>query len=301
MQRILLTGASGQIGQALRRQLTPWLSAADQLYCPTRAEFDLSHPRQMQTWLDRYQPTLIINAAAYTAVDQAEQERTLANQINHLAVQQLADWAALNHARLLHYSTDYVFDGNRPLDTAYLETDPTAPLNVYGQTKQAGEQAILQAGCRAWILRTSWVYADQGRNFINTILQLAQQRESLSIVSDQIGAPNHAERIADYTLSILTECAVDLPTGIYHLSASGQTSWYGLAQYVLQIAERAESLRCGVAGLKAITSADYPTAAQRPHNSQLCTQNIQQYIQLDLPHWSVDVEQMLKRRYERSN
>lgn len=301
MQRILLTGASGQMGRALQQRLAREFAHIDQLYCPTRADFDLTDLVQMQTWLDRYQPTLIINAAAYTAVDQAERDIAQADQINHLAVKQLADWAAAHDAHLLHYSSDYVFDGTRPLDTAYIETDPTAPRNVYGQTKQAGEQAIMQAGCRAWILRTSWVYADHGRNFINTILQLAQQRESLSVVSDQIGAPNYAERIADYTVSILTECAADLPTGIYHLSASGQTSWYGLAQYVLQMAERAEALRCGAAGLQAITSADYPTAAQRPHNSQLCTQKIQHYIQLDLPHWSVDVEQMLKRRYERSN
>lgn len=301
MQRILLTGASGQIGRALKQCLTRELADTDQLYCPTRVDFDLTHAAQMQTWLDRYQPTLIINTAAYTAVDHAERDIAQADQINHLAVKQLAEWAAAHDARLLHYSTDYVFDGTRSLDTAYLETDPTAPRNVYGQTKQAGEQAILQAGGRAWILRTSWVYADHGRNFINTILQLAQQRESLSVVSDQIGAPNHAQRIAQHTLSILTECHAELPTGVYHLSASGQTSWYGLAQYVLQRAERAESLRCGVAGLQAIASADYPTAAQRPLNSQLCTQKIQQYVALDLPHWSQDVEQMLKRRYQRSS
>jgi len=302
MQRILLTGASGQIGQALRRQLTPWLSVADQLYCPTRAEFDLSHPIQMQTWLDQHQPTLIINAAAYTAVDQAEQEPTLANQINHVAVKQLANWAAAHHARLLHYSTDYVFDGTRPMDTAYPETDATAPVNVYGQTKLAAEQAIVQAGGDAFILRTCWVYADQGRNFINTILQLARQRDGLSVVADQIGAPNHAERIAQNTVSILSTWWAEAPTParvrLYHLSVAGQTSWYGIAQRVLKIAAAYEPLRCGVAQLKPIASVDYPTAARRPLNSRLATEQIRQQFVVDLPDWSVDLEQMLNRRYQ---
>lgn len=299
MQRIVLIGASGQIGQALKRQWSHRLSGHDHLYCPRRAEVDLTNPVQLQAWLDRYQPTVIINAAAYTAVDQAEHEHALVDHINHLAVKQLAHWAAIHHARLLHYSTDYVFDGSRPIHTAYTETDLPCPINQYGRSKYAAEQAIVSAGCRALILRTSWVYAEQGRNFVNTILQLARQREGLSVVDDQIGVPNHATRIAQNTLSILDDWLaqpVPAQAQIYHLSAAGHTSWYGVAQRVLTLAAHHESLRCTVDQLQPITTLDYPTPARRPRNSRLATDQIRQHFAVELPDWSVDLEQMLRQR-----
>jgi dTDP-4-dehydrorhamnose reductase len=291
MQRILLTGATGQIGRALHQQMVGiWSDAV--WYCPTRIQLDLSCRLQIQTVLDQFAPTLIINAAAYTAVDQAETERASVLAINTIAPTVMAQWAAQHHAMLVQYSTDYVFDGQLPYDQAYLETHLTQPINYYGYCKQQAEQAILASGCLALILRTSWVYADMGHNFIQTILRLARERNTLSIVDDQIGTPNDAQRIAYWTMCLLQQDSI--PTGIYHVSAIGQTSWYGLAHYVLDIAQQYERWSCV---LTPIPSIAYPTPARRPHNSRLDTHKLQTQLAVDLPHWSVDVAQMLTRYY----
>ena len=257
--KILLTGASGQVGYELQRSL----QALGQVVAPDRSRMDLADLNQVRAVVRALRPGLIVNAAAYTAVDQAESEPALAHRINAEAPAVMAAEARLLGAAMVHYSTDYVFDGTR--QGAYIETDTTNPINVYGASKLAGEQAIAAAGIAHLILRTSWVYGMRGKNFLQTMLRLGAERDELRVVADQFGAPTWSRTIADSTAVLLAQAKGssawwDQNSGIYHLSCQGQTSWHGFTEAIVAKA----GLACRVTP---IGSADYPTLAQRPANS----------------------------------
>ncbi len=291
--RILLLGADGQVGWELRRALLP----LGEVLPKARAQADLANLDGLRALLEKEQPDFIINAAAYTAVDKAETEPELARRVNADAPQVLAEYAAAHGAWLVHYSTDYVFDGTKP--EPYTESDAPNPQSVYGQTKRAGEEAIAASGCRHFILRTSWVYAARGHNFAKTMLRLAAERDSLRVVADQIGAPTSAELIADCTalmlLRLRTDAALaDQSSGIYHLTAQGSTSWHGYAQFVIAAARvRDMVLRCTPDAVQTITTADYPLPAPRPANSRLDCGKLQTTFDLVLPPWQTQVQRMI--------
>ena len=308
-RRILLLGCGGQVGWELQRALQPLgeLMACDRAGVQARPaatpDVDLADPDQLQALLEQVQPQLIVNAAAYTGVDSAERESEQAQRINAHAPQVLARWAQAHQAWLVHYSTDYVYDGSG--DQPRREDAPTHPLNVYGRTKLAGDQAIAASGCAHLLLRTSWVYGIRGGNFARTILQLAQSRESLQVIDDQIGAPTAAELLADITAQVLAQLtlgpqaalaasAAHPDSGIYHVAAAGSTSWHGYARHLIERA-RAQglALRLGPNGLRPIASADYPSAATRPLNSRLSTHKLQQRFGLRLPAWELGVDRWL--------
>ena len=291
--RILLLGADGQVGWELRRALLP---LGDVLPL-TRAQVDLSNLAALRHRLEREQPDVIVNAAAYTAVDKAEAEPDAAQRINAEAPQVLAEYAARHNTWLVHYSTDYVFDGTKPVP--YTETDVPNPQSAYGRSKLAGEQAIAHCGCRHLILRTSWVYAARGGNFAKTMLKLAAQRESLRVIADQFGAPTSAELIADVTALALHRLHTDPALaeragGLYHLTAQGSTTWHGYAQYVIaQAHARGLPLRCTADQIQAITTADYPLPAPRPANSRLDASKLQTTFGLHLPPWHTQVQRLI--------
>lgn len=287
--KILLFGKDGQIGSELRRTLPPF----GEIVALGKDEADFTNLAGLRDLVSAHAPDIIVNAAAYTAVDLAESDPVSAFKINAEAVEVLARYARFNGSLLVHYSTDYVFDGKK--SGAYAELDATNPLSVYGQSKLAGELAVQQGGCHALTFRTSWVFSAHGKNFINTILRLAKERESINVVSDQIGAPTSAELLADVTaLAIATFHADALPEGLYHLTASGSTSWYGLACYVVQQARaNGAQLKLDESGIRAISSANYPTAAQRPRNSRLDCRALSEKLGIALPHWRVHVDRML--------
>jgi dTDP-4-dehydrorhamnose reductase len=241
----------------------------------------------------RVQPRLIVNAAAHTAVDKAESEPDLARAINATAPGVLAREAAALGALLVHYSTDYVFDGSGSAPRS--EDAPTGPLSVYGRTKLEGEELIRASGCRHLILRTSWVYAARGGNFARTMLRLAAERESLNVISDQVGAPTGAELLADVTAhavrQVLAEPAL---AGSYHCVAGGESNWFDYARFVIEWARaHGEPIRVAPDAIHPIPTSAYPTPATRPLNSRLCTDKLQQAFGLTLPHWQVGVERML--------
>ncbi|WP_079418501.1 dTDP-4-dehydrorhamnose reductase [Thiomonas intermedia] len=291
--RLLLLGADGQVGWELRRALLPLGTVLPM----TRAQADLSDLTGLKALLDRERPDVVVNAAAYTAVDRAESEPELAQRLNADAPQMLADYAAQNGAWLLHYSTDYVFDGAQP--APYTEADTPNPQSVYGRSKLAGEQAIAASGCRHLILRTSWVYAARGANFAKTMLRLAAERDSLRVVADQVGAPTSAELIADVSALILHRLQSDAAlaqraSGLYHLTAQGSTSWHGYAQYVIaQAIARGLPLRCAPEAVQPIATTDYPLPAPRPANSRLDCTRLQTAFGLTLPPWSIQVQRLI--------
>ncbi len=292
--RILLLGSRGQVGWELQRALAPLgeLTALDRRGTgPWQA--DLSQPERLAPMLDALAPQLIVNAAAHTAVDRAESEPGLAHAINAAAPGELARWAAAHDATLVHYSSDYVFDGSG--HTARSEDAPTGPLSVYGRSKLAGEEAIRASGCRHLILRTSWVYAARGGNFARTMLRLAAERDELRVIADQVGAPTGAELLADVTAHALRALAVD-PTlaGTYHCAAAGETSWHGYACHVIEWARaHGHPVKVAPDAIRAIPTADYPTAAARPLNSRLDTSRLQRAFGLRMPPWQQGVERML--------
>jgi len=270
---ILLTGADGQVGFELKRLL----SASGEVVATDRTALDLSDPDAIVAVVRKVKPALIVNGAAYTAVDRAETEPDLARAINARAPRILAEEAKRSSAVLVHYSTDYVFDGKRT--TRYPEDAPTAPLNVYGATKLEGEQAIAATGARAIVLRTSWVYGLRGKNFLLTMRRLAAERDVLSVVSDQIGVPNWSRTVADATGRIV---AAGLPalaerSGLYHLSCTGQASWYEFARAIFGDGPTPR--------INAITTADYPTPARRPAYGVLATSRFESTFGFALPHW----------------
>jgi len=250
--RILLTGAGGQVGWELKSTL----AALGEVKAFDRAQLDLADTPRLIAAVRAMQPDAIVNAAAYTAVDKAETEREAAFAVNATAPRVLAQEARRAGALLVHYSTDYVFDGGKA--TPYVEDDPTGPVSVYGESKLAGEQAIAASGCRHLVLRTSWVYGPRGRNFLLTMLRLAKERPELRVVDDQVGAPTSSLEIARATATLLAKGAL----GLYHLTATGETSWCGFARAILK--------RVGMATpVVAIRTEDYPTPARRPRNSRL--------------------------------
>ena len=288
--KVLLLGKDGQLGRALQRRL----AGQGEVVALGRAEADLAVPGLPAGIVARHQPEVIVNAAAYTAVDRAESEPESAARVNAAAVDELAAAAAACGAWLIHYSTDYVFDGKKP--GPYLETDPTQPLSVYGQSKRAGEVAIAASGCRHLVFRTSWVHAPGHANFIATILRLAAERDSLAVVDDQVGAPTGARLIAEVTAAAIAFLAEKPPpSGIYHLAAAGETSWYGYARFIVAEARAAGArLRLAPEAIAAIASADYPQAARRPANSRLDTTSLRSTFGLDLPDWRDDVRETVR-------
>lgn len=292
--KLLLLGKNGQVGWELQRALAPLgeIVALDR-HGYDGLHGDLSQPEALRETVRRLQPDVIVNAAAYTAVDQAESEHALARTLNAAAPAALAQEAAATGAWLVHYSTDYVFDGSGNL--ARDEKAPTAPLSVYGQTKLEGEQAIADSGCKHLIFRTSWVYAARGGNFAKTMLRLAGERDQLRVVADQVGAPTGADLIADVTAHAL-RVALRNPNagGLYHLAASGETSWHGYACHVIEWARaREHAIKVAADAVLAIPSNDYPTPARRPLNSRLRTEKLQEAFGLSLPAWHSGVDRML--------
>jgi dTDP-4-dehydrorhamnose reductase len=291
--RILLLGKNGQVGWELQRSLAPLgeLIALDRHstdYCG-----DLSQPDAIAQTVKTLKPTVIVNAAAYTAVDKAETETELAYTINAKAPEALAQAAKQTGAWLVHYSTDYVFNGSG--NQAWQETDAVAPLSVYGQSKLAGEQAIQAAEGLHLIFRTSWVYAARGNNFAKTMLRLAKERDQLSVINDQIGAPTGAELLADVTAHAIRS-GLKQPelSGLYHLAAAGETSWYNYARYVLDYArQRGIELKTAENAISPIPTSAYPTPAQRPLNSRLNIEKLQNQFDLKIPDWQLGVERML--------
>lgn len=292
--KILLLGKNGQVGWELQRALAPLgeLTAldrqADDGLCG-----DLTNLDGLAATVRAVQPQVIVNAAAYTAVDKAEGEPELAQRINAEAPAALAREAAALGALLVHYSTDYVFDGSG--SAPWAEDAPTGPLGVYGATKLAGEQAIAQTGCPHLILRTSWVYAARGGNFARTMLRLAQERERLTVIDDQWGAPTGAELIADVTAHAVAQTRQQTAkAGIYHLTAAGETTWFSYAKYVLALAGQAQkAIKIKATELLPIPTSAYPTPARRPHNSRLDTRKLQTRFGLALPPWQHGVRRML--------
>jgi len=296
--KLLLLGRNGQVGWELQRSLAPLgeLIALDrqgdaggQGLCG-----DLSRLDELAQTVRALRPDVIVNAAAHTAVDKAESEPDQARLLNALAPQVLAREAAQTGALLVHYSTDYVFDGSG--SAARTETDATAPLSVYGSSKLEGEQLIQASGCRHLIFRTSWVYAARGGNFAKTMLRLAQEREALSVIDDQWGAPTGADLIADVTAHAIRQLQRQPgDQGLYHLVAGGETTWHAYASHVIARArELAPDRPWKVQRIAAVPTSAFPTPAQRPHNSRLNTDRLQQTFGLRLPHWQAGVDRMLQ-------
>lgn len=285
--KILIAGHTGQVARELQRAL-----AQHELVSLGRADFDLAQPQKLGEIILRERPALVINAAAYTAVDQAEQERELAFTINAEAPGAMADACFELDIPLIHYSTDYVFDGSKV--TPYREADTPRPLGVYGASKVAGEQALRISGCDHLILRTSWVYSQHGRNFLLTMQRLLQEREQLKVVDDQIGAPTWAGSIASATAELIDKWQQGRQRwGTFHLTCQGQTSWFGFANAIAERL-RAQGKRC--AELLPIPSSDYPTPARRPLNSRLDGERLEQEWQIILPHWEQALDTCLARQ-----
>lgn len=289
--KLLILGRGGQVGWELQRALAPLgeviaLDFDSIDYCG-----DFSKPEAVAEAVRTLRPDVIVNSAAHTAVDKAESEADFARLLNAITPGAVAQVAKETGALLVHYSTDYVFDGSG--ETARDESAPTAPLSVYGQTKLEGEQLVQQSGCKHLIFRTSWVYASRGNNFAKIMLRLGAEREKLTIINDQIGAPTGADLLADVTAHAIRQ-ALNNPAlcGLYHLVASGETSWFDYAQFVFEQARKA-GRELKVSEVLPIPTTEYPTPAQRPLNSRLDTSKLQQAFGLTLPHWQKGVARML--------
>jgi len=289
--KILLTGKDGQVGFALHKKL----ASLGEVIATNRDMLDLSDPEAIRAFIDKTQPNIIINPAAYTKVDQAQNEPELAFKINAVAPQVLADKASELHIPIIHFSTDYVFDGLK--DGPYLETDEANPQSVYSQTKWQGEEVVRKTK-KHIILRTSWVFSSHGQNFLKTILKLIQEKTSLNVVSDQIGSPTSSEALADVTYKIVKAIFNDpnfKDFGTYHMTLDDETNWYRYACFITD-----EATRLGLPTLmtskdiKPISSDSYPTLAKRPMNSRLDTTKIKKTFMLELPHWEVEVKRILK-------
>lgn len=279
MKRILLTGKNGQVGWELGRALAP----LGEVFAFDRGDLDLADPDRIRTLVRATRPDIIVNAAAYTAVDKAESEPPVAMAINAIAPGVLAEEARRLGALLVHYSTDYVFDGSKPIP--YVEDDVPNPINVYGHSKLAGEQAIAAVGARHLILRTSWVYGLRGHNFLRTIERLAAERDELRIVSDQIGTPTWSRMIAGMTALLLSRG--NPLEGLYHCAAGGETSWCGFAQAIVA---KLEERQAKAPRVSPIPTAAYPLPAPRPANSRLDCGRLAQETGLRIPDWQVALD-----------
>jgi dTDP-4-dehydrorhamnose reductase len=294
-RRLLLLGKNGQVGWELQRSLAP----LGEVRALDRAQAPLTDLEGLREQVRRFQPHVVVNAAAYTAVDRAEAEPELAHTINALAPEALAQAAQEVGAWMVHYSTDYVFNGSG--SQPWQETDATGPLNVYGRTKLEGEQRMAAACARHVVLRTSWVYAARGGNFVRTMLRLAQEREQLQVVNDQHGAPTGAELIADTTAHIVRQLlgtahdhGARHMQGIFHLAAAGETTWHGYASHAIAQARALRpDLPWRVQAVAPVPSSAFATAAQRPLNSRLNTTRLQDTFGLHLPHWQAGVDRLL--------
>ncbi|TAA28752.1 dTDP-4-dehydrorhamnose reductase [Pseudoxanthomonas winnipegensis] len=290
----LLLGANGQVGRELRRALAP----LGEVVCTTRsgtledgaacevADFD--RPESLSALLDRTAPTVVVNAAAYTAVDKAEEDRDAAFRANAESPGALARWCAAHGVPLVHYSTDYVFDGRGT--APYAVDAPTAPLGVYGASKLAGEEAVRAAGGQHLIIRTAWVYASHGRNFLLTMLRVGAQRDELRVVADQIGTPTSAALIADVTAQVLRQGTK--ASGTWHLTAAGQASWHGFAEAIFARAVAA-GLLARAPRVVAISTSEYPTPARRPAYSCLDTTTMRHDFGVDLPSWETALDRVI--------
>jgi dTDP-4-dehydrorhamnose reductase len=298
--KILLFGKGGQVGWELQRSLAPLGEVIALDSNSTQMCGDFANLEGIAATVRTVSPDVIVNAAAHTAVDKAESEPELVHTINALAPGVLAEEAKRTNALLVHYSTDYVFDGSG--DKPWVESDVTAPLNVYGATKLEGEQLIQQSGCKHLIFRTSWVYGARGGNFAKTMLRLAAERDNLTVIEDQIGAPTGADLLADVTAHAIraTNQRPEL-CGLYHLVAGSETSWHGYASFVLDFARRAGvSLKVAPGAIKAVPASEFRTAAKRPLNSRLDCSKLKKTFDLKLPHWQIGVERMLTEILENS-
>lgn len=295
--KILLTGKNGQLGFELQRSLAP----LGDIYAVDVEDCNLADPDALRALVRGVRPDLIVNPAAYTGVDRAESEPELARAINAVAPGILGEEAKKLDAWVIHYSTDYVFDGTK--QGAYVETDATHPRSVYGATKRDGEIALQQSGCRSLILRTSWVVGAHGGNFAKTMLRLAAERESLNVVNDQFGAPTSAALLADVTAQLVGRAKRDgldgFPFGLYHLVAGGETNWHAYAQFVIDHAiSKGRSMKLTPGAVKAIGTSDYPTPARRPANSRLDTSLFRSTFGLELPDWRSGVTHVLEEILE---
>jgi dTDP-4-dehydrorhamnose reductase len=294
MSDVLVLGANGQVGHELPRAL----ARLGSVLALGRSAADLADPESLRAVVRAHRPRVIVNAAAYTAVDRAEREPDLAASINAVAPGVLAEEAEALGAMLVQYSTDYVFSGRKPLDAAYEEDDATGPLSTYGRTKLEGERAA-RACRRHLVLRTSWVAGTHGTNFARTMMRLAAERDALRVVADQHGAPTTAELIAERTAEVLHEMrdapAGDERWGTYHLVASGQTTWHGYARRVVARGHAAGmALKCRPEDVQAITTAEYPTPAARPANSRLDTAKLRRtFPGVSLPPWEAGVDRLV--------
>jgi dTDP-4-dehydrorhamnose reductase len=290
---ILLFGKDGQVGFELQRALAP-LGA---LAAFSRQEADLADPEGVARLIGERRPEIVVNAAAYTAVDKAEEDEAAARTVNRDAVAAMAEACRATGTLLVHYSTDYVFDGTK--DGRYTEDDATNPLGVYGRTKLEGEEAVRASGADHLIFRASWVYGRRGRNFAATMLRLAREREELRVVADQIGAPTSAELIADVTALCLARRGAGTG-GTYHLAAGGETSWHGYARHVLATArDRGAGLKAGPDAVLPIATAEFPTPARRPANSRLDTGRLERDFSLAMPDWRHHLDRVLGEWLER--
>ena len=283
-QRILLTGSTGQVGWELARTLSP----LGEVLTPGRDEFDLARPESLREKIRDWSPDLIVNPAAYTAVDQAETEHDLVFKINADAPGVLAEESERLNIPLIHYSTDYIFDGKK--DGAYSEDDEPNPLNVYGESKLKGELAVRSVAKKNIILRTSWVYGVRGKNFLNTMLKLFQEQEELTVVVDQIGAPTWSRMIAEATAIIVGQLKVEQDDrwGLYHLTASGETSWHGFAEAIYELYRTDNQVKIGK-----VYSDQYTTESIRPMNSRLNSKKILAAFGVSLPDWDRSLRQCL--------
>jgi dTDP-4-dehydrorhamnose reductase len=294
MMRILLLGKNGQVGWELQRSLAPLgeVRALDR-----NNGGDLTDLSEIQQQILDYRPNVVVNAAAYTAVDKAESEQDTADLVNHKAVEIIAETCQSIDALLVHYSTDYVFsgEGNQP----WSETDGVQPVNEYGQSKLKGEQAIAASGCQHLIFRTSWVYAAKGNNFAKTMLKLATTRTELNVINDQFGAPTGAELIADVTAQAIPSTLSDSSkSGVYHLVASGETTWCDYAKHVFEVAKQ-NSFELQANTVNGIPTSQYPTPAKRPFNSRLDCSKLEKSFDLSMPDWKSGVDRMLAEILQR--
>lgn len=301
---IFITGGNGQVGFELQRQFALF----GNVLAPTRQELDLANAQAVDGYLVEHKPGLILNAAAYTAVDKAESEPNQAKRLNAELPAQLANYAAKHNIVLVHYSSDYVYPGNG--ETPWQEDSPTGPLSVYGQTKLEGDVSIAQSGAEHLIFRTSWVYAARGNNFMKTMLRLGHERASLSIVKDQIGAPTSARLIAQITALAFTPYSSPSPThhspptlridqGIYHLAPRGNTSWHGFASEIFgQAATLGEALTISLDNVSGIPTSAYPTPAQRPLNSRLALGKLEGALGVTMPTWQSQLSLTLNEQLD---
>ena len=291
--KVLLLGANGQVGWELARALAP----LGEVVATTRAQLDLTSEPDIRNAVRAVQPTWVVNAAAYTAVDAAESEPHAARWLNAEVPRILAEEAVRAGAWMVHYSTDYVFDGTK--SGLYIETDKAGPKSVYGKTKWLGEAAVRNNAPKHVILRTSWVFGSHGVNFLKTVLRLAQERDKLSIVADQVGSPTSAAMLADVTAVVvkqLFEPGATQKYGTYHLVADGETSWHGYAQWVVAKAgELGVKFKIKADAICPITTAEYPMPAPRPANSRLDTSKVMSTFGVSLPSWRDEVTQVIKR------